>query len=276
MLLDSHTHVFPPEVRTALTRWMVWEPYFGALYGTPRPALVTATELLAAMDAEGVERSIACNFGWTRPTTVTWTNQVLLDEAAASGGRLIPLLSLVPGDTAASLGVLEEGLGRGAAGLGELMPDAWKGSLRDEWLAPVLAACDEASAIVLVHCSEPVGHTYPGKGTIWPDQVLEVVVRYPRIRWILAHLGGGLPFYAGMPEVRDALRQNAWVDTAAAPFLYTAAGLRAAADLLGEDRLLFGTDYPLLGVARTRALLEEAGLATPAVLGENLARLLDR
>ncbi len=275
MLLDSHTHVFPAEVRAARTRWMVWEPYFGALYGTPKAALATAQDLLAAMDRDGVDRSVACNFGWVRPATVTWTNDVLLDAAAASGGRLIPLISLVPGDTAASLHVLEQGLARGAAGLGELMPDSWQGSLLDDWLAPVLAACEEARAVVLVHCSEPVGHRYPGKGTVWPHQVLEAVMRHPGIRWILAHLGGGLPFYAAMPEVREALRASAWADTSATPFLYTADGLRAAAQLLGEDRILFGTDFPLLGVGRTRALLEEAGLATPAILGGNLARLLD-
>ena len=36
---------------------------------------------------------------------------------------------------------------------------------------------------------------------------------------IAAHWGGGLPFYALMPEVRDAL-QNVWFDTAAGHLLY--------------------------------------------------------
>jgi predicted TIM-barrel fold metal-dependent hydrolase len=77
-----------------------------------------------------------------------------------------------------------------------------------------------------------------------------------------------------MPEVRAAIRQNVWIDLAATPYLYQPSGLRAAADGIGEDRLLFATDYPLLTVARCRRELATAGLESAAVLGLNARDLL--
>jgi predicted TIM-barrel fold metal-dependent hydrolase len=76
---------------------------------------------------------------------------------------------------------------------------------------------------------------------------------------VAAHLGGGLPLYAHMPEVRELCRR-VWFDTAALPHLYRPSALRAVATLVGADRLLLGTDFPLLGLARYRRALDEAGL----------------
>ncbi|MFN2452273.1 MAG: amidohydrolase family protein, partial [Candidatus Dormibacteria bacterium] len=100
--------------------------------------------------------------------------------------------------------------------------------------------------------------------------------RHPDLRLICAHLGGGLPLYAQMPEVRRLCRRL-WFDTAAQPFLYEPAVYRALIDLVGADRLLFGSDHPLLGAGRYRLALEAAGLSAPdrvAIMGGNAASLL--
>jgi len=41
---------------------------------------------------------------------------------------------------------------------------------------------------------------------------------------------------------------NVWFDTAASPYLYRSDIYRLAAELAGEEKVLFGTDYPLLPV----------------------------
>jgi predicted TIM-barrel fold metal-dependent hydrolase len=124
-----------------------------------------------------------------------------------------------------------------------------------------------------LHCSEPVGHEYPGKGTTTPDQVAAFAARHPDLQLICAHLGGGLPFYGHMPEVRELCRRL-WFDTAAVPYLYEPRVYRALADLVGADRLLFGSDYPLLGAERYLNAFAAAGLSDQeqhAVLGANAA-----
>ena len=77
----------------------------------------------------------------------------------------------------------------------------------------------------------------------------------PELRLCLAHLGGGLPFYVHMPEVRRVC-ERLWFDSAALPFLYDSGILAQLAQLLGEGRICFGSDYPLLGPGRYGPHLE--------------------
>jgi predicted TIM-barrel fold metal-dependent hydrolase len=92
-----------------------------------------------------------------------------------------------------------------------------------------------------------------------------------------AHWAGGLPFYASMPEVRKLFDGNVYVDTAASSLLYDAGIYERVAGLIGAERILFGSDFPLLSQKRSRRRIEESGLDAAAkalILGENAARLL--
>ena len=128
---------------------------------------------------------------------------------------------------------------------------------------------------VLTHASEPVGHSYPGKGTVTPDKLLRFIEAFPGQTVIAAHWGGGLPFYALMPEVKAALA-DAYFDTAASPFLYTPDIFPNVARVLGAERVLFGTDFPLITHPRLLAQLRESGLSDSEqamIAGGNAARL---
>jgi predicted TIM-barrel fold metal-dependent hydrolase len=56
-----------------------------------------------------------------------------------------------------------------------------------------------------------------------------------------------------MPEVKQAMN-NVFVDTAASPFLYSPQIYSQVIQLVGTEKILFGSDYPLLAQSR---LLEE-------------------
>ena len=84
----------------------------------------------------------------------------------------------------------------------------------------------------MLHASEPVGHRYPGKGTATPDRLLQVYRALPDLPVVLAHWGGGLPFYELMPEVA-ALTRNVVYDTAASTYLYRPAVFRTVLDVVG-------------------------------------------
>ncbi|HYI15544.1 MAG TPA: amidohydrolase family protein, partial [Thermomicrobiales bacterium] len=60
-----------------------------------------------------------------------------------------------------------------------------------------------------------------------------------------AHWGGGLPFYELMPEVRAVTHQVAY-DSAATTYLYNHTVFSHVAALVGADRVVFGSDYPIL------------------------------
>ena len=139
-----------------------------------------------------------------------------------------------------------------------------------------MQVAEERGLIVTTHSSEPVGHLYTGKGSTAPQVLMSFIGNFPDATIVCAHWGGGLPFYALMPEVASALR-NVYFDSAASPFLYTPQVYEAVASLVGADKMLFGSDYALL---RPRRLLNEVAasdltaLERQAVQGGNAARLL--
>jgi uncharacterized protein len=71
----------------------------------------------------------------------------------------------------------------------------------------------------------------------------------PDLRVVLAHWGGGLPFYELMPEV-PALTRNVVYDTAASSYLYRPEVFRAVLDITGRERVLWASDHPVLGMGR--------------------------
>jgi uncharacterized protein len=129
---------------------------------------------------------------------------------------------------------------------------------------------------LLTHASEPVGHAYAGKGQTFPWKLLKFVQNFPDLKVVLAHWGGGLPFYELMPEIRESCR-NIYYDTAASTYLYSLDVFDVAVRLVGAERIIWGTDYPLLAQAKFLARVRATGLAAgelDAILGGNAARLL--
>jgi predicted TIM-barrel fold metal-dependent hydrolase len=77
-------------------------------------------------------------------------------------------------------------------------------------------------------------------------------------------------------EVKDVFKR-AWFDTAASPYLYTPEIYRMAGEVVGFEKILFGSDYPLLSPQRYFEEMELAGLSSQAVRqirGLNAAKLL--
>ncbi|MFQ5826407.1 MAG: amidohydrolase family protein, partial [Dehalococcoidia bacterium] len=172
---------------------------------------------------------------------------------------------------------LERCLGAGIRGVGEMRPDVQGFDLRDRaTMEPLVEVGRDHGAIFLIHASEPVGHEYTGKGTITPDVLYPFICQFPDIALVLAHWGGGLPFYALMPEVARAL-ENVYFDSSASSFLYRPQVFRHVMDIVGAEKMLFGSDYPLVPQHHPIREIEDMDLPPEAkkqVMGENARRLL--
>ena len=294
MIIDSHAHVFPPAVIDRRDALLAEEPAFAEIYGDAGAKMATADDVLASMDEAGVDRTVIVNFAWHTEALVDETNAYIIEQAARSGGRLIPFVSVYFGENAGAHGRAETDdapavarndvrskLRRlataGARGIGELRPENSGYNLANSDEADLLAWAAAAFDLpILVHASEPVGHAYPGKRGLALDALYAFARAQSGVTLIAAHWGGGLPFYALMPEVRDAL-DSVYFDTAASHLLYDPAVYRRVIDLVGAEKILWASDFPLTSQAkaleRTRAAaLTEEELA--AITGANAARLL--
>lgn len=276
MIVDVHTHIFPPEVIADRQRFCQGEPAFGAIYSSQDAPLVTAEGLLKAMDGAGVDVSWAVGFPWQRAQHARLHNDYLAAMVAQHPQRLRGLAGVhPPADWA--LSEAQRALGLGLHGLGELA--FYDRDLDLPSLAPLCGLAAEAEVPLLLHTNEPVGHLYPGKAPMTLARLYALIKAHPATRLVLAHMGGGIFFYAALKkEVGQALA-NVWLDTAAAPFLYRPRAYGLAVELMGADKVLLGSDYPLLPVERYRKEITspEAGLSAAdleLVLGGAAARLL--
>ena len=277
MIIDVHCHILPPDFSRRHREISSRDGTFAALFPEGAGRIANVDALLREMDAAGIDRAVAMGFGWTDPSVAAEANDHLLGAAEAHPDRISVFASVNPAWGEEATNEAARCLDAGAVGIGELHTDTQRFDIADrDVMEPVMALLRERGLPITVHGSEPVGHLYPGKGTATPDRLLRFATNFPDNRIILAHLGGGLPFYAAMPEVAQALG-NVWYDTAALPFLYRPSAVAASVATAGDDRILFGSDFPLLKHRRVMDHLRDAGLEsrqTDAILGENAAELL--
>jgi predicted TIM-barrel fold metal-dependent hydrolase len=277
MIIDFHTHVFPPQIKKNRNKYTESDPCFAILYSDPKAKLATAEELIDSMDKEGVDISVMVNYGWTTHELCVETNDYILESIARYPRRLVGFCAVQPNAGEAAIVEIERCARAGIKGVGEMRPDIQLFDPGDEmFMAPLVEVMKEHRLVLLTHASEPVGHTYPGKGTVTPEVLYPFITSFPDLPVVCAHWGGGLPFYALMPEVKQAM-SNVFFDTAASPFLYTPDVYTRVVQLVGEDKILLGTDYPLL--APSRLLNEISSLNLPEetkrlILSGNAQRLL--
>jgi predicted TIM-barrel fold metal-dependent hydrolase len=277
MIIDFHTHVFPPQMKKNRSKYIDIDPCFAILYSNPKAKLATADELIASMDKDGVDISVIVNYGWTTHELCVETNDYILDSIARYPRRLIGFCAVQPQSCEAAIAEIERCVEGGIRGVGEMRPDLQLFDLMDkEVMEPFIEVMKKHKLILLTHTSEPVGHIYPGKGSVTPDMLYPFITSFPDLTIVCAHWGGGLPFYALMPEVKQAM-SNVFFDTAASPYLYTPQIYNQVIQLVGADKILFGTDYPL--IAQSRYLKEINSLDLPEaaknlILSGNAQRLL--
>ena len=278
MIIDFHTHVFSPQVKKNRARYVEADPSFALLYSRKEATLATADELIASMDKDGVDMSVILNIGWTTHEFCVETNDYILESIARYPDRLIGFAAVQPQSTEAAVAEVERCARGGIKGIGELRPDMQLIDLGDTAvMEPFVEVLVKHKLILLTHSSEPVGHQYTGKGSVTPEILYYLIRSFPELTIVCAHWGGGLPFYALMPEVKKAMG-NVFFDTAASPYLYHPQVYHQVGQLVGSDRILFGSDYPLLAQSRFLSEINSQNLPEETrslILSGNARRLLD-
>jgi aminocarboxymuconate-semialdehyde decarboxylase len=176
--------------------------------------------------------------------------------------------------------------------------------LSDDRFLPVFEALNRVGAVVYIHPTYPVGVEVMEKYMLMPmvgflmDTTLAaaslvyagVVERFPAITWVLAHLGGAVPYLAerfdrgfeAYPECRE--RCSVAPSEQLKAFYYDTvnfdpACLALAERFAGADHLLAGSDYPhMIGsLAKMKASVDAMALTAEeraGVRGGNAARIL--
>lgn len=250
MIIDAHVHLYPPEVDLDPAGWAArsGERHWAVLCtrkrrnGRPVQSLPSVDELLRAMDAADVERAVLLGWYWENADTCAWQNRFYADCVRAHPARFSAFATLHPAaGVDATLAEVRRARDAGLIGLGELSPHSQGYRCDDPTFEAALALAGELGMPVNLHVTDPASRPYTGRIETPFRDFVRLARTFPSTTFILAHWGGMLPIV----EPEAAALKNVFYDTAASPLLYDAEVWRRALPIFGEDRVLFGSDFPL-------------------------------
>jgi uncharacterized protein len=273
-LADIHVHFLPERVLHKV--WAVFdqgEQHYGQAW--PVQYRHDEPQRLAILRGLGVRRFTSLVYAH-KPEMSAWLNDWSL-EFAARTPDCTPTATFFPEPGVEQY--VERALQAGAR-VFKLHLQVGDYDPRDPLLEPAWALCEEAGAVLVVHCaSGPLPGRFTGPGPIG-----EVLARHPRLRLVVAHLG--LPEYAEFVTLAEQYPQVALDTTMAgsdfvqrlAPF---PAELRPRVrDLALAGKVVLGSDFPNIPYRYEHqvAVLPRLGVDDQAALAQVLwhtgARLL--
>lgn len=219
-------------------------------------------------------------------------------------GRFTALATLPLNDPAASVVELERAMKELGLPGAMVFSNVNYVALADEQYAALWKKADELDAVIYIHPTDPLGvdamldyWLMPLVGFLFDTTLAAsklvfsgVVARHPRVRWVLTHMGGAIPYLAerldrGYRAFADCRRH---IDRPPSEYLkqfyydtvnFNPAAVRLALDFAGPDRILAGSDYPhQIGsiplMLETIRGLEVDQSVTERILGMNAVKLL--
>ncbi len=258
--VDFHAHAFPDDLAPrAMSQIQGLSGIRSALDGT-------IADLLSSMDAAGIAKSVVLSIA-TRPSQfesiLSWSRSIASD-------RIIPFLSVHPSDPRAveKIRITRE---EGFLGM-KFHPYYQDFTLDSREMDPIYGALEECGLLSVFHTG--FDYAFPFVPMADPPKILNVVRRFPGLRFVATHLGAWKDWDRAVELLAP---ERVYVDIAySLEFLPPE---RAKSLILGypRDRLLFGTDSPWADQAAALRLLSGLGLPEETVrpmVSENAVGLL--
>ena len=129
MIVDAHVHILPERVREQRSLIAGADPWFALCHAGDK-VIATAAELIAAMDDDGVDRSVCFAWPFASPELCREANDHLADIQRAFSNRIIAFATVNPASPDARA-ELERCARMGLRGVGELNCDGQGFSLDD-------------------------------------------------------------------------------------------------------------------------------------------------
>jgi aminocarboxymuconate-semialdehyde decarboxylase len=323
-IIDFHNHYYPPEYLAALeprgsTLRITYDDEGNPVVHYPGDYTVMVRGhrdigyRQDVLDQHGVDTQIIT---LTTPGTHVETPQVavalatIVNDAFARvrderRGRFVPLATLPLCDPAASQAELVRAMDQLRFPGAMLFSNVNGTGLDEAQFWPIYEAANDRAAILMIHPTYPVGveamreyWLMPLNGFLFDTTLAAsklvfsgVAKRFPRIRWVLGHLGGTIPYLAerldrGWRAFKECrvhideppttyLKRHFWYDTVN----FAAGPLELAIKFAGAGHILAGSDYPHkigsipLMLEALRALPVDAA-SQAGILGGNAAELL--
>jgi predicted TIM-barrel fold metal-dependent hydrolase len=279
MKIDFHVHITPPDIIANWEKYAEKEPYFSMISRSKVNKFAAAEDVIAMLEKDGFDKAVVFGFAFNDMGLCRYVNEYTAEKAKQFPEKLIGFAVVPPGGEQHGeiAKEIERCYNNGLRGIGELFPAGQGIDLINEKETSALTnVCKELGLPLLLHTNETIGHDYPGKTDIPMRHLEKFILNNPELKIILAHWGGGILFFETMKEIKKSF-SNVWYDTAITPYLYDERIYRAAKALGVCEKILFGSDFPILPPSRYLKGLENSGLGEEdinLILGGNAQKLL--
>lgn len=277
MKVDFHVHITPSDIIKNWERISQKEDYFKLLSESPVNKFATAEDVVDELERSNVDKAVVFGFAFKDMGLCRYVNDYVAESIKKYPEKLIGYISVMPKSKD-----LEKEIDRcmslGLCGIGELFPYGQGFDIANPRDVKDLANFSiERDLPVIIHTNEPVGHYYSGKTDTTPVKASKFAENFPDLKIVFAHWGGGLLFYELMPEIKKQ-NKNVYYDTAASPFLYDKKIYKVSRELGVLDKILLGSDFPLIPMKRYLKEIGNSGLTLDEqskITGENARKLLN-
>lgn len=324
MIIDTHAHIIVPEILREAKPDEEWRPrvtwengkqfieYGPKRIGSATREFVSPEKIIDEIKKSGADAVLLCP--WVslvryeaKPEESLSACQVQNDALSSLVKKYptqIVALGMIPlQDVALAIKELERLMNLGLKGveIGTNVNSIYPG---DERFRPFWEACESLGAFVFIHPVEGGGRAElrdyymwnvignPMDTTIAAGHLIlsGVMDAYPRLKILLAHGGGTLPYIHGRldrgfkqrPEIKKVISKppteylkQFYFDT----ITHDVTVLRGLVDLVGADHVLLGSDYPFdMGNENPVELVRAAGFDAETelkILSGNATRLLN-
>lgn len=224
-------------------------------------------DFVRIMDAAGVDKScLNCIYhGDARRG-----NDVVARFVSLYPDRFLPVAFVTPHYPEEAIGELERAFGDLGSKFLKLYPTYYQRPIDDPGYFPIFEWADDHGIVIMSHSS----FAYEGDTLTLPSKFIPLAQRFTRVRWVLAHSGNT---ERGQEQAVEAAQTcpNIYLETC------TSYGQHGAIEFLvegaGEDRVLFGSDMPLMDARMQVGRIVTADISDEAkkkVLGLNAIKLL--
>lgn len=226
-VIDAHCHLFPAKIAQKAVK------NIGAFYDIPMQESGTAEHLEGERKAHRIVGCVVCSTA-TVPAQVPAINEFILG-CMRQNPAFFGLITLHPDLTGEEIeSAVRFGLEHGFYGI-KLHPDFQQFNIDDEKAFPIYEAA-EGRLPILFHTGDD-RYEYSR-----PVRLIRVAKKFPGLNCIAAHFGG----YRRWEEVEGYTETpNVFFDTSSSLFTLPKERALELIGILGSERFMFGTDYPM-------------------------------
>lgn len=258
MIIDAHAHIYPEKIARRAS------DAIGKFYDLNTMCHDgTVQTLLKRMDIGGIDRALVHSAAMS-PHQVRTINEFIIASVAQHPDRFIGFATLHP-DMENVREELDFAVSHGLKGV-KIHSDMIRIALDDPRMDKIYEAC-EGVCPLLLHMGDDRFH-YDN-----PSMIPAIAEKYPRLKLVCAHMGG----YREWENAKGLSQyENVYVDTSST-FFVMGCRIKEMIESFGEDKVFFGSDYPMWDPCVARDELKVLGFEEEAlerIFSRNLLKML--